>query len=160
MSSDFKILSEHWNWKCDFEKFTKTFTQREKKGKIWLPFVSFFSFSFLRGEFWQNTREDLDAVTFSPAISSTTMWGHWSPQASSNFYHYQVSHLKYELQTRVSGQVVAPWDDNYETFRWHNRPWSRINTDCGHISGRSTPRAAVRSLCSSWGLGVRRLGKI
>ena len=47
----------------------------------------------------------------------------------SNSCHYQVSHLKYELQTRVSGQVVAPWDDNYEAFRWHNRLKSRINTE-------------------------------
>ena len=29
----------------------------------------------------------------------------------------QVSHLKQQLQSRVSGLVLAPWDDNYEAFR-------------------------------------------
>ena len=51
------------------------------------------------------------------AVSQCEVFTKPRPLVTCQYYH-QVSHLKYELQTRVSGLVVAPWDDNYEKFRW------------------------------------------
>ena len=126
MSSDFKIVREHWKKEIELKNrgvitvIVQNIREKEQKEENYDCRESIYFPSHSNEEGVDRIPERIRRLWLwrqPSAVSQCEVFTNPWPLVTFQYYH-QVSHLKYELQTRVSGLVVAPWDDNYEKFRW------------------------------------------